>query len=473
MSQGDADVPTPGGGRELLRLALPLILSSSFWTIQILIDRVLLARQNSDSVGAAMMAVMLFWTPLTLFQNVASYATTFVAQYTGAGRPRRVGPAVWQALYFAVAAGLAFMLLAPCADALMELTGHSPEMRELEATYFRCLCFAALPMLIIAAVNSFFGGRGDSWTVLCVDATGTITNAVLAYCWIFGRFGFPAWGIAGAGWATVCGSWVAALTGLVLFLRRRYRAEFATLAGWRPDPDLFKRLLRFGLPNGIQWCLEGLAFTVFILLVGRLGSNELAASGIAFTINLVAFLPMFGLAQAVSILVGQRLGADQPEVAERTTYSGLRLAFVYMASMALFYLLWPGAMLAMFEDAKEPEKWSAVAEMVVVLLRFIAVYALADSVCLIFSFALRGAGDTLYVTVVSLSLAWPVMVLPTWFALEYGWGLYWSYGFVTAYILAMTLCFVLRFRAGKWKSMRVIEQAVVPDTVPEPEPEPV
>jgi MATE family multidrug resistance protein len=468
MSQGDVAEPTPGGGRELLRLALPLILSSSFWTIQILIDRVLLARQTSDAVGAAMTAAMLFWTPLTLFQNVASYATTFVAQYTGAGRPRRVGPSVWQALYFAVAAGLVFMLLAPCADAIMAMTGHEPGIVALEATYYRCLSFAALPMLIVAAVNSFFSGRGDSWTVLCIDAAGTATNAVLAYCWIFGRFGFPEMGIEGAGWATVCGSWVAALTGLALFLRKRYRAEFATLAGWRPDLDLCKRLLRYGLPNGLQWCLEGLAFTVFFVLTGKFGGNELAAGGIAFTINLVAFLPMFGLAQAVSILVGQRLGADQPEVAERTVYVGFRLAFVYMASMALFYLLWPGAMLALFEGHESPEKWSAVAEIVVVLLRFIAVYALADSVCLIFSFALRGAGDTLFVTAVSLSMAWPVMVLPTYLAIKYDWGLYWSYGFVTAYILAMTLCFVLRFQSGKWKSMRVIEHAAVPEPVPEP-----
>src|SRR5438105_15959883 len=87
----------PGGARELLTLALPLILSNSFWTLQITIDRILLSRLSSDAVGAAMPAVLVFWTPLTLFQFTANYATTFVAQYVGAGRPHRVGPAVWQA----------------------------------------------------------------------------------------------------------------------------------------------------------------------------------------------------------------------------------------------------------------------------------------------------------------------------------------------------------------------------------------
>ena len=82
-----------GGGRELLRLAVPLILSSSFMTLQIVIDRALLSRASSDAVAASMPAALLYWTPLTLLQNIANYATTFVAQYTGAGRRQRVGRA--------------------------------------------------------------------------------------------------------------------------------------------------------------------------------------------------------------------------------------------------------------------------------------------------------------------------------------------------------------------------------------------
>ena len=77
---------------------------------------------------------------------------------------------------------------------------------------------------------------------------------------------------------------------------------------------------------------------------------------------------------------------------------------------------------------------------------------------LVFSFALRGAGDTRFVTVVALGLAWPLMVLPTWAASYYGWGLYWAWAFASAYIIALALTFLLRFRTGKWKSMRVIEQ---------------
>src|SRR5262249_25066353 len=124
-----------GGGRELLRLAIPLILSSSFMTLQITIDRALLSRAGSDAVAASMPAAVLYWTFLTLLQNTANYATTFVAQYTGAERPHRVGPAVWQALYFSVVAGVAFLGLLPLAEPLFRLGGHSASIQALDGTY--------------------------------------------------------------------------------------------------------------------------------------------------------------------------------------------------------------------------------------------------------------------------------------------------------------------------------------------------
>src|SRR5690348_15773526 len=89
----------PGGGGELTRLALPFILSNSFLTLQVAFDRILLSRAASDAVAASMPAVLLFWTPVSLLQNTVGYATIFVAQYWGAGQPRRVGPVVWQAIY--------------------------------------------------------------------------------------------------------------------------------------------------------------------------------------------------------------------------------------------------------------------------------------------------------------------------------------------------------------------------------------
>ena len=149
----------PGGSRELLTLALPLILSQSFMTIQIAIDRILLSRHNPDEVAASFPAVMLFWLPFGLLQGIAGYVSTFVAQYTGANRPQRVGPAVWHGLYFAIVGGLLFLLMLPAAPHLVAFGGHDPRLQQLEIVYLRYLALAALPMLIIAAVNGFFSGQ--------------------------------------------------------------------------------------------------------------------------------------------------------------------------------------------------------------------------------------------------------------------------------------------------------------------------
>jgi MATE family multidrug resistance protein len=461
-----------GGAGELIRIALPLILSNSFWTIQVTLDRVFLSWHSGDAVAAAMPAVLLFWTPFILLQNTANYATTFVAQYFGAGRKERVGQTIWQAVYFSVLAGLGFLALIPLSDHIVNLGDHAPEIKRLEVIYFDCLCHSALPALLVAAVTSFFAGRGDSWTVLFINAVGTAVNGVLDYAWIFGHWGFPEAGIAGAGWATVAGAWASALTGFVLMFRAHFRQEYATVSGWRPDPALFARLLRFGLPNGAQWALDLLAFTVFTFLIGNLGKVELAATNIAFTINMLAVLPMLGIGQATGVLVGQRLGQDRPNVAEKTTWCAFRIAWLYLIGVAAVYLFLPELFLWLFHRDDAGESWTAIAGLATVLLRFVAVYTLFDGWNIVFSFALRGAGDTRFVTLVSLVISWPLMVVPTWLAWRYDWGLYWCWAFASAYIIMLAFTFLLRFRTGKWKTMRVIEAAPPAETEPGGRPSP-
>ncbi len=312
-----AHAPRPGGSRELLMLALPLIVSQSFMTVQVFVDTILLSHHDPREMAASFPAVMWFWLPFGLLQVTAGYVSTFVAQYTGAGRPERVGPAVWQGIHFAILAGLSFLLLVPAAHWVIAVGGHTPKLQALEVVYLRCLCFAALPMLVMAAVNGFFSGRGQTWIVLGIEAAGTAVNVALALVMIFGRAGFPEMGIAGAGWATVVGSWTSALFALSLLLRPRYRKEFRTLSGWRPERELFGRLMKYGGPAGMQVFLDVLVFNVFVQLVGRLGEAATGATTLTIRLNMVAFLPMMGLGQAVSILVGQRLGADRPDLAER------------------------------------------------------------------------------------------------------------------------------------------------------------
>ena len=458
-----------GGGAELLRLAFPLILSNSFLAVQLFVDRVLLSQADTHAVAASMPAALLYWTLIVLPQNVVMYAAVFVAQDLGAGRPHRVGPAVWQALYFAVGAGLAFMTLAWLADPLTAVMDHSAAIQRLEAAYFRILCFAALPALVVFAITAFFSGRGDTWITLFINAVAAAVNVPLAYALIRGEWGFPELGIEGAGWATVAGSTAAALVALGLFFSPYYQRQYDTLSGWRFDPALFRRLMRFGFPNGLQWTLDCLAFNFFLVMMGRISDAALAAASVAFAINMLAPLPAFGIGQAVEILVGRRLGEDRPEVDERSTWTGFALASSYMSAVAVAYVCVPDVFIQLFAKHESPE-WSEAAALVPGILVFVALYTLFDSMNLTFSFALRGAGDTRFVTIVSVGLAWLICVAPTWFfAYRHGWGVYWAWAFASAWIIALGFTFLLRFLHGKWKSMRVIEAAAAPGEAAEEE----
>ena len=449
-----------GGYREVLKIAVPLIMSTGAWSIHHFVDRMFLAWYSPEALAAAMPAGMVNFTFMAFFIGTAGYVSTFVAQYHGAKRNDRIGPAAWQGIYFAGLAGGLLLCMIPLAERIFSLAGHEPAVRQLEVEYFRILCLGAVPSVISAAISGFFSGRGKTWVVMWVTMVATGTNVVLDYALIFGVWGFPEWGIRGAALATVIGSCISATLFLVLMTRPHCQEEFSTRSGWRPDGDLFRRLLRYGLPSGIHFMLDILGFTLFIMVVGRLGTVHLAATNIAFNINTLAFMPMIGFSTAAAILVGQRLGEDRPDLAAYSTWSVLHLTSIYMGSIAFCYVVFPKLFILPFGVRANPEDFAALSHTVTVLLRFVALYSLFDTMCLVFSGALRGAGDTRFVMVVSVVISWMVMVIPSYVAIiVFGKGLYVAWAFGTAYISLMGIVFLTRFLGGKWRSMRVIEQA--------------
>ena len=318
----------------------------------------------------------------------------------------------------------------------------------------------AFPTILMATLSSFFAGRGRTLTVLRVNVLVTIVNAVFDYLWIFGKGGFPRMGVAGAAWSTVTSQVVGAALFLAVIFRREYRDTYRTLAGFRFEPGLFVRLLRFGLPTGLQYSLEVLAFSLFLILVGRIGTDELAASGIAFNLNMIVFMPMMGLALAVSSLVGRHLGADDPRGAERTVRSALALSFVYMSACGLLYVFGSGLLLAPYAAGSDPRAFAGIARMTPVLLCFVALYSIFDMMNVVYAAGLKGAGDTVHPLLLTVTLSWGAMLLPAYVAcLVQGGGVYVAWCFATLYVVLLGILMRRRFRAGGWKSLRVIEPA--------------
>jgi MATE family multidrug resistance protein len=462
-----AKVHPPGGLRELLLVSVPLILSAGSSSIQQFIDRVFLSHWSPVSVAAGMPAGALNFSFLCIFMGTAFYCGTFISQYQGAKRNDQIGPAMWQGVWIGLVGAIAMIPPIIFAPGFFAFFNHPPAVIAEEVIYFRILTLGTFPIVASSALSCFFSGRGDTWTVLWVNLTISIVNAVLDYAMIFGHGPFPAMGIEGAAIATVIAHSVALVIYLVLVLRPKNQTVFHTRSGWRFNPELMRRLLRFGLPSGLHWFVDIAGFTVFNLLLGQLGVVALAATNIAFQIDLLGLIPMTGIGIGVSILVGKYIGAGQVEDAERAGWSGMKMALLYIIPLSTAYVLLPDLFLLPFREAGG--KNNEVLAVASSLLVFAAVVSIFDAVAIATSSAIKGAGDTHFV-VWLLAITSPFcLILPTWLALSvFHCGLFAVWTIAITYWCSLAIGFFLRFRQGKWKTMKVIEEELQIPEVQEP-----
>lgn len=454
------------GIREVLWFALPLVVSTVSWTVMIFIDRLFLTWYSAEAVASALPAGNLAFVVVCFPLGVATYVGTFVSQYYGANRRQRIGVAVWQGVALGIATVPIALAINPLASLIFSAVGHAPEIVALETAYFQALNYAAGAMVIGAALSAFFTGRGDARTVMIVDSLAALVNIVLDYCWIFGHFGFPEAGIAGAAWATVVALWFKTAVYMVLWLAPRFREEYHSLRGCRWDGRLFRRLLWFGAPNGLHYVLEMGAFTAFIMVLGRLELSDVAATTLAFNINSLAFMPVYGIGLATTSLVGRRLGEDRPRLAARAAWSGFALATGLMLLVGSLYVFGPDLLLLPHASQVPAEQFVKIAARTTVLLRFVAAYCLFDAMNIIFASAIKGAGDTRFVFWTTLILS-PLMAGLAWMG-----GQWWDFALldywllVTVWVCLLGVIYLLRFLYGPWREMRVIEPAVHVDEVP-------
>lgn len=447
--------------RALLAIAWPLIVANSFWNLQLTIDRIFLGMHSTEGLGAAMAVMGVFWVPMALLQQTASYVTTFVAQYYGAREHDKIGSCVWQAIYVSLTGGIAFLFLNLASPTFFGYVGHSAPIQKLEVEYFNSLAYSALPTALVAAMSGFFTGLGRTRTVIGINFVGLVLNALLDYLLIFGNWGFPKLGIEGAGYATAIAGFGAATYGAVLLFKPAHEQLFKVISRWKMDPQLIRQFLKFGLPSGLQWALEGMAFTVFLIIMGRLknGDAALASSSIAVTVMMLSVLPAMGVAQAVMTLVGQKLGAREPQQAEQVTWDGVKISSIYMGLVAVSFYLVPEFYLSWFQNKQNPELWAEVTAIAPTLLKIVGIFTLFDSMYLNVSFALKGAGDTRFVSLMALTVPWPLMVLPAFLVKDLEHAITYAWSWAAVYALAITAILVWRFRGGKWKAMTVIRES--------------
>ncbi|MCB2189362.1 MAG: MATE family efflux transporter [Deltaproteobacteria bacterium] len=451
----------PQGYRDVLRISLPLVVSMASSTVMQFTDRVFLSNYSLEAIAAALPAGVACFLLIALFMGVAAYVNVFVAQYQGAGAYRRVGASLWQGIHFALMAWLVLASFYFLADGLFAWVAHPPRVRVLETVYFKICILGAGFVVLSTALSCFFSGRGLTRPVMVVHLSAAALNIPLDYALIFGAGPFPELGVAGAAIATVAAEALIVVLLAALIFNRRNEQEFGVLSGWRWHPEIFRRLVRFGFPGGGHFFLDVFAFTVFVLMVGRLGTVELAASNVVLALNMVAFLPMIGFSIGVSTLVGQAIGAGRPEEGARATASTLHITLCYMGLVGTAFVLAPHPLLALFgASSQNPAEFAEITAVGVVVLRFVALYTLFDGLAIIYSGALKGAGDIWFVLLAQGACSLGVMALPLYLTLEvWHGGLYAAWACLTGYVAVLGTVFWYRFHTGKWRRMRVIESA--------------
>jgi|TARA_B110000238_G_C16113289_1_gene433701 MATE family multidrug resistance protein len=446
-----------GGYHEVLVIAVPLILSTGAWSLLLFIDRMFLSWYSSDAIAAAMPAGMASFAMMCLFIGTAAYVNTFVAQYFGAGEEHNIGGVIWQGIYFSC---LSIFLVIPAyilAEEFFALIGHSESLQLLEVDYFKLLMYSAVFMVLNNTLSSFFSGLGKTLVVMWVSILITMINVLLDYLFIFGKFGFPAMGIKGAATATNIAVITGSMVLLGLIFQSKYRQRFQLLSSWRFDKKLFNRLVYFGFPNGLRLFIDMSAFTAFLMFIGTLGTRELVASNIAFNINALSFLPMVGLMIGVAVVVGQRLGENKPQLAEKATWSAIHIALAFFGVLALLYISIPEVFIYPFTLNGGLGDLQGSEEMIVILLKFIAFFGVFDALFLVFLGALEGAGDTRFVMKMSFIISVILLVIPCYLYIKYFQAnIYVLWSMITINVIVYCAVFFLRFYKGPWKTMRVI-----------------
>ncbi len=447
----------PGGLREVLRLASPMMVTTGAWAVMLFMDRLFLFRSSIHEFNAALPAGTLYWLVMSLFVGIASYTNTFVAQYYGAGNRERIGASVWQGIRLGIYATPFFLLLIPFASWYFRSTTSDPATALAESRYFQILVFGCTASIVSAAQGALFNGRGKTRVVMLVNIGAVLLNIVLDYVLILGKLGFPPLGIVGAGIATTLASWAMVVAFAVLMRRRENWEGFHIRSAWRHDSELLGRMFRFGTPNGLPMLVEAVTFHVLVKLVLTLGTVKAAASSLVLSINQLAHFPLVGLGIACSILVGQRVTSGRQDEARTAIGSALFLGLSYCLFFIILYLVLPDPVMRLHREMMPYDGafWS-IREVAVVLLRFAGLYLVLECVQLVFSGAIKGAGDTWFVlkTTIAASL---VTVVGYFLAKPLG-----LYALWTVYILQITLIGVAclwRFRGGRWKAMNVLEKS--------------
>jgi MATE family multidrug resistance protein len=446
-----------GDVKDVLVVALPMLLSMSFDTLMTFIDRLFLSKLGPAEMNASLGAGAVQLALTMFFTGAISYTTAMVAQRLGAKQHSVCAKVFMQALYVSLVCVPILYLTIPLGHLVFGLEHLPADQLEYQKTYFNILMFGGVITLVRNVAPCFFSGIGETKIVMQAAFVGMIVNIVCNFVLIFGMGPIPALGVAGAAYGTLIGNAVSTIILFVKFFGKSCNERFNTRSSFAFSWSLTRELLQKGLPSGVEMFLNMSAFQTLILMFHALGPEAATASSVMFNWDMVAYVPLMGLEVASTSLVGRYVGAKDGAAASRSTYSGLKLGWGYSLLMGVFFVFLPGVLTDIFRpDVAEASAdaiaiFDAARPMSMFMLRFATIYIFVEVLLVIYAGALRGAGDTLWVMFAGAIMNWCVAVALYVVAYVFHLPAHYAWIAVVAVYGTAPVIFWFRWKGGKWR----------------------
>lgn len=444
--------------RTFLALALPMVVSQATDTIMFFTDRLFLShykiQQGEIYLNASIIGGVTSFFLMSLFILTGSYTTALTAQYLGAKKPNYCAQVSIQSVYFGLFA-YPFMLLAVFfIPHIYNLFDHDPVQMTLQITYSRILLFWSIVAIIRSGISGFFIGIGQSRTVMYSNLIGLILNIPLNYMLIFGVWIFPEMGIRGAAIATVFSACCSLTIQLFTYFGHAINKSYHTRTQLAFNPAIFKKLIKYGIPQGIEGVFGIGAFNYFILVMSNYGVIVGSAVTIAINWDSMFFIPMIGAQFATVSLVGKYMGAKDIPSAIRVARTALSIMMLYAIVIIILFLSFTPMFIAPFMSTMEHA--DQVFPLAMLMIRTACIYLFADAAHLAFSGVLRGAGDTKAAMYIFMSITFVFSILIYVLIHSQRVSPMGAWVVFIGFALAIGIGMFLRYLQAKWKHIDVI-----------------
>ena len=449
--RGTGGDPTKGPiGRALVLLAVPMVLEMVMESIFAVVDIFFVSRLGDEAIAGVALTESLMTLIYTAAIGLSIGVTALVARRIGEGDPEGASRATAQAVLLgALVAGVFGVAGVVWAEDLLRLMGGDEGTIAVGLPYTRVMMGTNVVIMLLFLQNAAFRGAGDAAIAMRVLWLANGINILLDPCLIFGLGPFPELGVEGAAVATAIGRGTAVIVQLYTLLRLDGRLHVRA-RHWALRVDLMARLVRLSATGTFQVFIGMASWIGLVRIMADFGPEPLAGYAIALRVIMFALLPAWGLSNAASTMVGQALGAKDPERAEKATWIACKMNLAFLGSVGVLFLAFAPGIVGLFGGTAETSGY-AIDSLRIVSLGF-PLYAYG----MVLTASFNGAGAVWTPTVINLFCFWMFELPAAWMlAHPLGLGAHGIFIAMTVSYASLAVVSGVLFRRGTWKQVAV------------------